>query len=484
MNKEEMTQLYSKIKYYRDNNRGNAKRVLDLIELGIVAVSFPLVAFIAKSTFMPQLNIREIHGIIFFLMVMMSWFVLSRVTAVAKVPRTQRYLTLILQVGRITFINFLGLLAVKVIFRLTTIPVELILLYIALMFFLDVIFRILAFKALKSYRIAGHSLHHVLVVADSFSDGVIERLQEQKEWGFQIHGIMTNSKLIIAKYGESIQIYPETENLKSILDKEVIDEVLYCKKKVDSAVIKGIANICSETGVIFRLQSTVSPIDPVQFQLQTVAEPESLTLIDAPANNLSLVLKNMGDIYFSLIALILLLPVFLVIGTLIKLDSRGPVFFLQERIGLRGRKFKLYKFRTMVTNAEALLEKLVEKNEADGPVFKIKEDPRITRVGKFLRKTGLDELPQLINVLKGEMSLVGPRPPLEREVKKYKRWQLRRLSVKPGITCTWQIVPDRHNVSFEKWMELDIRYINNWNIFRDLGLFFKTLRTFFMAGGH
>jgi lipopolysaccharide/colanic/teichoic acid biosynthesis glycosyltransferase len=135
-------------------------------------------------------------------------------------------------------------------------------------------------------------------------------------------------------------------------------------------------------------------------------------------------------------------------------------------------------------DAEKQLKKLKTRNEADGPVFKIKDDPRITKVGRFLRKTGLDELPQLLNVVRGEMSLIGPRPPLEEEVNQYERWQLRRLSIKPGITCTWQIVPDRHDVSFEKWMELDLHYIDNWNLRKDLGLFFKTVRTFFMAGGH
>jgi len=330
----------------------------------------------------------------------------------------------------------------------------------------------------------GHSLHHVLVIADSFSDGIIERLLDQREWGFKIEGIMTNSRLIKAKYGDDIKIFSETDKLKSILDNEVIDEVLYCKKSINKDVAKGVANICNETGVIFRLQSTVSPIDPVDFQLKTVTDAEELALIDAPANSLSLIMKNMGDMYFSLMAVILLLPVFGFLALLIKLDSKGPVFFKQERIGLRGRKFKLFKFRTMVVNAEALLAKLQEKNEADGPVFKMKHDPRITRVGRFLRKTGLDELPQLLNVIRGEMSLIGPRPPLENEVKKYKRWQLKRLSVKPGITCTWQVVPERHEVSFEEWMELDMGYINNWNIFKDLGLFVKTFRTFITAGGH
>jgi lipopolysaccharide/colanic/teichoic acid biosynthesis glycosyltransferase len=181
--------------------------------------------------------------------------------------------------------------------------------------------------------------------------------------------------------------------------------------------------------------------------------------------------------------LMFLAPVFFFIGMIIKLDSRGPIFFKQERVGLRGRRFMLYKFRTMVNDAEKLLEKLHEKNEADGPVFKIKSDPRITRIGQFLRKTGLDELPQLYNVFIGEMSLIGPRPPLPSEVAKYERWQLRRLSVKPGITCTWQIVPNRNNVKFEKWMRLDLQYIDNWSLYKDASLFVRTILTFFHCSG-
>jgi len=317
-----------------------------------------------------------------------------------------------------------------------------------------------------------------------FSDGVIENLLIQKEWGFKIVSILTDSKLIRAKYGSQIRIFPSNENLKKLIDNSVIDEVIYCRRDVDIELIKKVVGICGEVGVVFRLQSSVSPLDPTEFQLKTLNKSKDLSIVDVPSNSLSLVLKSLGDIYFSIIAVILLLPVFLIISLLIKAGSKGPVFFKQERIGLRGRKFKLIKFRTMVINAEEQLKKLKAKNEADGPVFKIRNDPRITGVGRFLRKTGLDELPQLFNVIRGEMSLVGPRPPLEEEVNQYERWQLRRLSVKPGITCTWQIVPDRHDVSFEQWMELDLHYIDNWNLRKDLELFFKTLRTFFLASGH
>jgi lipopolysaccharide/colanic/teichoic acid biosynthesis glycosyltransferase len=225
-------------------------------------------------------------------------------------------------------------------------------------------------------------------------------------------------------------------------------------------------------------------LDPIDFQLKTFRRRKDLSLVDTPSSSISLLLKTMTDIYFPIMALIILIPLFFIIAVVIKMSSRGPVFFKQERIGRRGRKFNIYKFRTMVLHAEDQLKNLKFMNEADGPVFKIKHDPRITRIGRVLRNTGLDELPQLYNVMKGEMSLIGPRPPLEVEVSQYERWQLRRLSVKPGITCLWQVVPNRHDVTFEEWMELDLHYIDNWNIARDLVLFIQTIRTFFRAGGH
>jgi lipopolysaccharide/colanic/teichoic acid biosynthesis glycosyltransferase len=174
----------------------------------------------------------------------------------------------------------------------------------------------------------------------------------------------------------------------------------------------------------------------------------------------------------------------LFIALLIKITSRGPIIFRQERVGLRGRKFYIFKFRTMVQNAEELKEALMTQNESDGPAFKIRKDPRITAIGAVLRKTGLDELPQLFNVLRGEMSLIGPRPPLPKEVEKYERWHLRRLSVKPGITCTWQIIPNRNEVRFENWMKLDIQYIDDWSIRKDLELIFRTIKTIIYGSGY
>ena len=200
-----------------------------------------------------------------------------------------------------------------------------------------------------------------------------------------------------------------------------------------------------------------------------------MELIDSRVGRIEPFLKNISDIFFSFIALVFLSPIFILIALIIKIDSRGPVFFIQERIGYRGRKFKLLKFRTMVKDAASVQDIMEKHNEADGPTFKIKYDPRITKVGRILRKTGLDELPQLFNVVIGEMSLIGPRPPLEKEVIQYERWQLRRLSVKPGISCTWQVLDNRNEVSFNKWMQLDLQYIDNWTISLDIRILLKTV---------
>ena len=188
--------------------------------------------------------------------------------------------------------------------------------------------------------------------------------------------------------------------------------------------------------------------------------------------------KRLIDIIGSSLGVIALSPLFLVVAILIRKESEGPVIFSQDRIGKDGVSFKMHKFRSMVQNAEELKEKLKEQNEMSGPMFKMKEDPRVTRVGKFIRKTSIDELPQLINVLKGDMSLVGPRPSLPKEVKEFEPWMMERLNVKPGLTCYWQ-VSGRNNIDFEDWMKLDIKYVRERNTLTDLKLIFKTVFVLF-----
>lgn len=193
-------------------------------------------------------------------------------------------------------------------------------------------------------------------------------------------------------------------------------------------------------------------------------------------------LKRFMDIILSLIALVCLSPLFLVVAILIKCDSKGTVFYTQTRIGIWGKPFKMYKFRSMCMDADKQLDQLAALNERDGPVFKISHDPRVTKAGEFLRKTCIDELPQLINILKGEMSIVGPRPPLPNEVDKYTPYQMKRLDVRPGLTCYWQIRKGEHT-TFEEWVEMDLKYIRERSLWVDIKVIFLTMRVVLSGKG-
>jgi exopolysaccharide biosynthesis polyprenyl glycosylphosphotransferase len=208
-----------------------------------------------------------------------------------------------------------------------------------------------------------------------------------------------------------------------------------------------------------------------------------VTIRSGPADGLQLVAKRWIDLCGSVILLFVLSPILLIVAALIKLDSPGPVFFRQERVGLYKRRFRLIKFRTMVDGADRQQQVLEHLNEAAGPVFKIREDPRITRLGKFLRRFSIDELPQLLNVLKGEMSLVGPRPLPVRDVERIAvQWHKRRLSMKPGLTCLWQ-VNGRSNVSFDHWVLMDLAYIDKWSLALDLKILLKTIPAVLKGAG-
>ena len=193
--------------------------------------------------------------------------------------------------------------------------------------------------------------------------------------------------------------------------------------------------------------------------------------------------KRLFDIFASLIGLILLVPTTIIIGLAIKIEDGGPIFFKQQRVTKNGKLFNLIKFRSMVVNAEEIRDTMDEENEMDGPVFKVKNDKRITKVGNITRKIGIDELPQFINVLLGDMSVVGPRPALPREVKEYTEEDKKRLEVKAGITCIWQVQPNRNSISFEKWMEMDSEYVDKCSIMLDISIMFKTIATIFRAEG-
>lgn len=193
-------------------------------------------------------------------------------------------------------------------------------------------------------------------------------------------------------------------------------------------------------------------------------------------------MKRAMDIICSGLAIIVLSPILFIVAVAIKTESKGPVVFCQKRIGKDGKEFYMYKFRSMCVNAEDILKKLEEKNEADGPVFKMKDDPRVTKVGKFIRKYSIDELMQLFNILKGDMSIVGPRPALPNEVEEYDDFAKNRLKVKPGLTCYWQVM-GRSDIGFDEWMQLDVKYIKEMNFWLDIKLILMTIPAVFKGDG-
>jgi len=207
-----------------------------------------------------------------------------------------------------------------------------------------------------------------------------------------------------------------------------------------------------------------------------------LTFSTTPENEYLLLVKRLMDLSLAVFMLLLLSPLLLVLALLIRLTSAGPVIYRQTRCGLAGRKFTVYKFRSMRADADLHKEELEALNEMDGPVFKIRDDPRCTPVGRFMRRFSLDELPQLVNIIKGDMSFVGPRPPLPEEVEKYERWQRRRLRMVPGLTCLWALA-GRNQLSFRRWMELDLEYIDNWSLTLDAKIFLRTIPIVLLGRG-
>jgi exopolysaccharide biosynthesis polyprenyl glycosylphosphotransferase len=421
--------------------------------------------------------------VIMLILIIPTWAVLLHTSKLTNIPRTRSHLSIFFSFLNFSFIGFALMFLYKHIFGLINFSHYIIISFSIVNLISLYIFRMITFRIFKYYRSNGHNICNLIIYADDKSKKLIENIIEHREWGFRIMMIITDSMIIRNGFGHTIRIYPNKLNIRNVLDIDIIDEVFYCQSISDDEKLRNLIEACEEIGVTFRLQSEHSPMDKTGAHITHFENIPFITFKNTPRNSFALAGKSFTEFWVSFGIVFLLSPIMLLIAILIKLTSKGPVIFKQERVGLRGRKFYIFKFRTMVQNAEELKANLEALNESDGPTFKIKKDPRVTVIGKFLRKTGLDELPQFFNVLKGEMSLIGPRPPLATEVEKYKRWQLRRLSVKPGITCTWQIIPNRNEVVFDKWVKLDIQYIDSWSIKKDLQLFVRTIKTVIYGTG-
>lgn len=329
-------------------------------------------------------------------------------------------------------------------------------------------------SAAHRVRRAGRNYRNIIVVGTSEMGREIARaIRGHTHWGLRIVGFINERPEDLEGDLDGVPILGTWDRLIPFTETSVVDEVIIAAPDLPSRTTQEIVNRLGERGICAR----VGLLDPAvggHLKVDRLGNVPLLSFDPTPVGELGLVFKRCVDFLVSLPLCLLLLPLFTILALLVRASSPGPVVFRQERVGLQGRRFALLKFRTMRVGAEEDRSELEHRNEMSGPVFKLRDDPRITGVGRFLRRSSLDELPQLWNVVKGDMSLVGPRPQTPKEVGQYQPYQRRRLSMRPGMTCLWQ-VEGRSDIDFEAWVDLDLEYIDNWSPWLDLRILLRTV---------
>jgi exopolysaccharide biosynthesis polyprenyl glycosylphosphotransferase len=324
-------------------------------------------------------------------------------------------------------------------------------------------------------RTRGFNYRTVLIVGtNSAALKIADSIHGHRFWGYRILGFVVNGHTPAESWPGRYPILGEIKHIPHIIERHVVDDVIFAVSRRDLDRLEDLFLSLQEQGIRTRFAVNLFPHTQARVELEELDGIPLLSFATGPTSPLPLMAKRLLDVALAALLLVLGLPVVAAIAALIKFTSHGDVLFRQTRCGLNGRIFTLYKFRTMVENAEQRRQDLEHLNEMNGPVFKLKSDPRVTAFGRLLRRFSLDELPQLWNVLRGDMSLVGPRPPIPEEVARYERWQRRRLSMKPGLTCLWQ-VSGRNQIDFDRWMQLDLEYIDSWSPLLDLKILLRTI---------
>ena len=475
----------------------NAHRLLDIC---LTAAAFISSYWIKKNDlFFLQLLPESIWGIkqspsydtVLFIIIII-WYITFSFFGLYESYRNQSFGKIFWNTLKAVVVGFILLSLAMYVFKIPYISRIMLTLFIVIDIILLAISKGIIYRMVTSFRLKGYNIRNILIVGSGESIREIANIVgTSMSSGYRILGCLEEEKEKIGeKIVEGIHVIGTLDDLGNIISNQVVDEIIFSKppesfKNAGECIIRA-----EEVGIDIRIlpywnikkigfKPSISSIHISDF----LGMP-TLTLTPTSTKYGELFIKSVLDYALGVIFLVFCLPLFIVVGIAIKLSSKGPILFRQLRSGLNGRQFTVYKFRTMITDAEVKQEEIISLNEADGPVFKIKKDPRvIPYIGTFLRVMSLDELPQLINVLNGEMSLVGPRPPIPDEVEKYDVWQRRRLSMKPGMTCIWQITPNRNDISFEEWMNMDLRYIDNWSLLLDLKILLKTFWIVLLGAG-
>jgi exopolysaccharide biosynthesis polyprenyl glycosylphosphotransferase len=475
----------------------NSSFILDIqkiIDISITGFSF-IVAYFIKRNILPQslsnLSIGPNYYIVL-LLIIIAWYISFKWMGMYMSYRQQPFWPFFTTILKSCFLGMVLVNIAMYFLHIQGISRLLMGIFLALNISLLTLSKFIIFKILEKIRSDGLNTRNILIVGSKDrAIELIEAVEKYQTTGYRVLGCFdVDEEQLGLSVVNGHKVIGLVQNLEAYLRDNIVDELIFAMPL--KMLEKGDRSLAYAESLGINVR--IIPDWEVHYlmyrpgiaaiRFEAFLGVHTMALQSTPHNEGAMLIKHVFDFVGALILMVVLLPVFMAIGLGIKVFSKGPVFYKQERLGMNGRRFMVYKFRTMVADADERLKELARMNEADGPAFKIRNDPRIIPwVGTFLRKSSLDELPQLFNVLKTEMSLVGPRPPIPKEVDEYSVWHRRRLSMKPGMTCLWQIAPRRNDLSFEEWMKLDLKYIDNWSIFNDFKILVLTAKAVLTGAG-
>lgn len=468
------------------------KKFLFSADLFIVAVSF-FIGYVIRARFEGLLPVLSINVYIGLLPVLLFiWGALLYYFGMYTNFAIKRISEILIAVMKTTILGFIFFGSYVFVLHLqeqvTRLMIGIIFAVIAFLIVLEKITLIYVFRHVRQMGISFKSIlftwRSILVVGTGKRvKRFINLINNNPQWGIKIIGLIDIDKSQAEKIIEGCKVMGTFDDIPNIIHTNIVDEIVFIIPRSWINKVEDIMKFCENEGLTIHLAVDLFEFKGLKARQTDLSGFPLLTFEGASYKLEYLFIKRIFDFFGSAVALVLFAPVFLILAFLIKATSAGPVLFKQERCSMYGRKFVFYKFRTMVADAESKLNDILEYNEMNGPVFKMTNDPRVTKVGKWLRKYSLDELPQLWNVFKGDMSLVGPRPPLPSEVEKYDSWQRRKISMRPGITCLWQVSGRSEIADFNEWMKLDLEYIDNWSLWLDLKILLKTIPVVLLAKG-
>ena len=461
-------------------------RLHRLLDVLIVAGAF-VSAYFIKLYCLPQ-GLRGLitapNYYIVLLLVIIIWYPVFSIHGMYQSYRTQKLSSIHWNTFKASSCGILVLIMAMYAFKITDVSR----IMLGIFYGLNLAFlwtsKTIVYQVLKRFRSRGYNFRNVLIVGSGRgAKDIINAIGDRLGAGYRIVGCLERNETYIGmKVKNGVKVIDTYNALERLLMEEVVDELIFATSLRNVPDVRKHIDLAEKMGVTVRIlpqwyirRLGIKPRVGM-LRIEEFLGTPTMAINSTPAYKGEIVIKNFIDYTVAAAVLILAFPFWALIAAGIKLSSPGPVLFKQERVGQNRRRFTLYKFRTMAEHAEGNRKNLEALNESDGPVFKIKKDPRvIPYIGTFLRRTSLDELPQLINVLKGELSIVGPRPPLASEVEKYDLWQRRRMSMKPGLTCLWQCARNRNQICFVDWMEMDLKYIDNWSLKLDFKIMAMTV---------